>query len=150
MELPAHGLILKGRWLDLILSGEKNLEIRGQTTTKRGKVGLIKSGTGLVFGEVEIVGTFVIQRDSFGLYYSGHLVGANTLETLNYKVIHAWMLANPICYPEPIAYTHPRGAITWVDLQTGTKTKQGCSTSSSSTRKRKMPSDKDSVLRESL
>lgn len=144
MVLPADGLIVKGHWLDLILSGEKCLEIRGQTTTKRGTVGLIKSGTGLVFGEVDIVNTFIIQRADFDLYFSGHMVDSSTLGELSYKVIHAWMLTKPVRYAEPISYKHPRGAITWVDLRPDAKTKQGCSTSSS--RKRKRPSDKDAVF----
>lgn len=49
------GLIIKSKWADLILSGEKTWEIRGSQTHQRGRIGIIKSGTGKIFGSVELV-----------------------------------------------------------------------------------------------
>lgn len=125
MPLPDHALIVKGKWLDLILSGEKRLEIRATNTTKRGRVGLIKSGSGLVVGEVEIVNTFTIERAQFETYRPDHLVDPDTLQSLKYRRIHAWRLANPISYDVPIPYEHPQGAIQWVCLRPRTETKRG-------------------------
>ncbi len=48
------GLIIKPKWADLILTGQKTWEIRGSRTNKRGTIGIIKSGTGKVFGTVEL------------------------------------------------------------------------------------------------
>ena len=43
-------LIVKEKWLNMILDGYKSLEIRGVRTHKRGLIGLIQSGTGEVKG----------------------------------------------------------------------------------------------------
>ena len=45
------GLIVKKRWLNLILSGKKTIEIRGSNTKKIGQpIYLLESGTNLVKG----------------------------------------------------------------------------------------------------
>ncbi len=48
-------LIIKEPYTDLILSGVKTWEIRGSRTHKRGKIGLIKSGSGTIIGEADLV-----------------------------------------------------------------------------------------------
>ncbi|MGP4062272.1 ASCH domain-containing protein [Halobacillus sp. H74] len=50
-----NGLLVKSPWIDLLLTGKKRWEIRGVNTKKRGRVGLIKSGSGMVFGTIDIV-----------------------------------------------------------------------------------------------
>ena len=45
------GLIIKSPWIDYILDKEKIWEIRGSSTTIRGPILLIKSGTDKVYGE---------------------------------------------------------------------------------------------------
>lgn len=115
MALPSHGLILKEKWLQLVLLGLKTLEIRGKSTKKRGVIGLIKSGTGKVFGQVKIVDSFVIDRANFHLYRDRHYVADSS--NVPYKTIHGWSLAEPITYDVPVAYDHCRGAQTWVVLQ---------------------------------
>ncbi len=49
------GLIIKPKWADLILSGDKTIEIRGSRTKIRGEIGIIKSGSKKVFGTVELM-----------------------------------------------------------------------------------------------
>lgn len=45
------GLIIKHKWLELILSGKKTIEIRGSDTKKKGQViYLLESGTSKVVG----------------------------------------------------------------------------------------------------
>ena len=51
------GLLVKSPWVDFILNGKKTWEIRGSNTRIRGRVGLIKSGSGTVMGTVKIVGS---------------------------------------------------------------------------------------------
>ena len=48
-------LIIKKEHLDKILNGEKTWEIRGSKTHKRGKIGLIQSGSGTIVGECELI-----------------------------------------------------------------------------------------------
>lgn len=135
--LPKSGLIVEQRWLDLILSGEKVLEIRGTNTLKRGLVGLIKSGSNHVFGEVEIVNTFTIDRDAFHLYYQEHCVP--DAGVVPYKVIHAWCLARPKRYEKPVKYVHPRGAIIWVNLKPEQRVEETTSTKPKKKMKRSEP-----------
>jgi hypothetical protein len=42
------GLLIREPYIDWILNGPKIWEIRGSRTTKRGRIGLIQSGTGQV------------------------------------------------------------------------------------------------------
>ena len=58
--LPPSGLIVQKRWADLILSGQKTWEIRGETTKKRGRVAIFEKGSNSVAGEVEIVDCFLV------------------------------------------------------------------------------------------
>ena len=54
-----YGLIIKKKWLELILNGKKNLEIRGSDTKHINEpIALIESGSGLVIGTAVISGTF--------------------------------------------------------------------------------------------
>lgn len=50
------GLIIKEKWLRLILSGLKSWEIRGSRTKKRGTIYLIQSGSSHIMGQVEKAG----------------------------------------------------------------------------------------------
>lgn len=55
------GLIVKKRWLNLILSGKKTIEIRGSNTKKIGQpIYLLESGTNLVKGTCIIDSTYPI------------------------------------------------------------------------------------------
>jgi len=49
-----NGLIIKPEWADLILSGKKTWEIRGSQTHIHGTIGIIKSGSGLIYGRVDL------------------------------------------------------------------------------------------------
>ena len=50
-----NGLLIRTPWIDLILGGSKTWEIRGTRTSKRGRIGLIQSGTGAVIGVADLV-----------------------------------------------------------------------------------------------
>jgi hypothetical protein len=51
-------LIIKEKYLNQIFDEDKTLEIRGTKTKKRGKIGLIQSGSGKVFGECYLIDCF--------------------------------------------------------------------------------------------
>jgi hypothetical protein len=119
------GLIIKSPWLDKILTGEKTWEIRSRRTHLRGTIGIIKSGSGQVFGTVELVNCLDI---SLAMYMNsrekhciqvgqkpGSIVGAHSM--------WAWVMQNPIIYSKPIPYVHPQGAVIWVNLGVQTHAK---------------------------
>ncbi|WP_394217627.1 ASCH domain-containing protein [Halobacillus trueperi] len=117
------GLLIKEPWIDMILNGEKTWEIRGTNTKQRGTVGLIKSGTGQVFGTVEIVDSRPLTKADYEKSTNHHGIPEEDCKQMPYKQTHAWVLQNPVLYEKPIAYTHPRGAVIWVDLEKAMKRK---------------------------
>jgi hypothetical protein len=48
-------LLIRASYIDWILNRSKIWEIRGSRTTKRGRIGLIQSGTGKVVGVADLV-----------------------------------------------------------------------------------------------
>lgn len=110
------GLLIKSPWIDLILDGKKNWEIRGSNTKKRGEIGLIKSGSGMVYGTVNIVESKELTLEEYQNGSHRHCVNSGDTSQLPYKKTYAWVLNNPIIYETPIPYQHPMGAVIWVDL----------------------------------
>lgn len=107
-------LIIKKEHLDKILAGIKTWEIRGSRCLKRGKIGLIESGSGLIVGECEIndcIGPLSVKefRNNSDKHCSANM-------ELHYKKTYGWVLKNAEKYSKAIKYKHPRGAIIWVKV----------------------------------
>lgn len=109
------GLIVKPKWADLILKGDKTLELRSSNTKIRGTIGIIKSKTGQVFGEVDIVDSIELTDDMFYELQDKHKVFCERDE-ISYKKIYAWVLENPKIYENPVSYTHKQGCVIWVNI----------------------------------
>lgn len=107
--------IVKEHWGNLILDGSKPWEIRGTGTQVRGRVGVIFSGTGMIQGSVEIVGTSLLLREDFNLFRKYHHI-LGDFEDLPYKRPHIWLLRNATRFSEPVPYQHRQGAVVWVRL----------------------------------
>ena len=122
-SVPSYGLIIKKKWLDLILSGEKTIELRSRDTTKRGPVALIESGSGLIRGEVTLFNTYKLPQGMLSVYQYCHRV--EDLSEIKYPVVWAWCVRSPVRYAEPIPYTHPRGAVVWVSLHSSSRAERG-------------------------
>jgi hypothetical protein len=117
---PLRGLMVREPWANLILSGKKTWEIRGTRTGIRGLIYIIPSGSGRIAGRCEIVDCVgPVSIDELIANSSAHLTPPDELRLLGlpYKRTFAWVLANPRRFDDPIPYTHPSGAITWVDLE---------------------------------
>jgi hypothetical protein len=109
------GLVIKEPWVDLILDGEKTLEIRGNRTLRRGTIKLIKSGSGLIVGTVDIVDVYELDKAFFDELRPLHCIQQD-FTTLPYPKAFGWCLENPVRYENPIPYKHPLGAVIWVKL----------------------------------
>lgn len=124
---PERGLMIREPYISLILMNKKRWELRGTPTKLRGRIGLIRSGSGLVVGECEIVDClgpldFETLRASRELSFEenhelaldGHLpyVQKDGITSKTY----AWVITCPLVYTRPLHYHHPSGAITFVDL----------------------------------
>ena len=108
-------LIIKPYWADLILKGEKTLELRGSNTKIRGRIGIIKSKTGKVFGEVDLVDCIKLTDEDFYTLVDKHKVTCSR-EDISYKNIYAWVIENPVIYKEPKDYVHKQGCVIWVNI----------------------------------
>jgi hypothetical protein len=108
------GLIIKSPWIELIFQGKKTWEIRGSNTNIRGKIALIKSGTGTILGTVDLVESKKLTVQEYQNSQRFHCIEDNT--EIPYKNIYAWVLENPILFKEPIPYKHPQDAVIWVNV----------------------------------
>jgi hypothetical protein len=108
------GLIIKPYWANLILNGEKTWEIRGSNTNIRGTVAIIKSGTGMIYGTVVLTNSFPVTQEAFDQGVRNHRI-PETFEN-PYKQRYVWEMSAPKLFQHPIPYTHPQGAVIWVNL----------------------------------
>lgn len=116
IQIPDKGLILLPNWAELILNGLKTWEIRSSNTKKRGRIAIIASKTGKIFGEVDLVDSFPLTEELYKNNLSRHRINCQYSNLPpNYRWV--WQLANPVIYKTPIPYTHPQGAVIWVNLK---------------------------------
>jgi len=113
------GLVIASPWISLILSGQKDWEMRGRRTDHRGWFALIWKGMGEVYGvaklvdvrpslnEDEMVSNFDRHRIPEEAIRAGEVAGWTT----------PWVLSDVIRLPRPVRYKHPSGAVTWVKLE---------------------------------
>jgi len=112
-----RGLVIKQPWIDLIFDGKKTWEIRGSNTKIRGTIALIQSRSGKVIGTAELVDSIPLDLPSYQTNQMRHQIPLDRFEGLPYPKTHAWVLENAVRFDEPIPYTHPQGAVIWVDLK---------------------------------
>lgn len=111
------GLIVKTNWADMLLSGIKTWEIRGGQTHKRGTIGIVKSGTGKVWGTVDLVDCISLHGSDAAELFSSNWDKHRVLSgAVNYKKPWAWVVENPVILSKPVPYLHKQGAVIWVKL----------------------------------
>jgi len=109
----SKGLLIRPPWIHLILQGIKTWEMRSTDTRYRGPILLIEAGAGLVLGKAELVGTRKILPEERAATQSCHQVSELTLLD---RWCYAWQLEHAHAFLVPKPYSHPRGAVIWVNL----------------------------------
>ncbi|KQN97006.1 ASCH domain-containing protein [Paenibacillus sp. Leaf72] len=109
-----NGLLIREPWIEMILNGLKVWEIRGRNTNIRGKIALIRSGSGLIVGTTELVQSIPITLEEFASHFDFHRVPSTT--HITYSTPHAWVFTNTQRLSKPVPYIHPPGAVRWVNL----------------------------------
>lgn len=116
LEQELRGLIVRTPWVDYLLDGTKSWEIRGSATSLRGRIALIRGGSGLVVGTISLVDCHRLSRDEYLQGEAYHRIPTSQTEALPYKHPYAWVMTDPEPFKDPIPYQHPRGAVIWVNL----------------------------------
>lgn len=118
IELPERGLIVRDPWVSLILSRRKSWELRTRPTKIRGRIALIKAGSGLVVGEARLIDCLPKQtRWDMICGISRHQIPRDELDdAIKAGWVFPWVIENAYRYRNPVPYKHPRGAVTWVNL----------------------------------
>ena len=129
--------IIKPEWADMIFAGKKIWEIRGETTKKRGSVGIILKGASSICGEVNITDSFPVgswngqewtpcgREEDF--IWAQQNMSKHCIEDpgmLSYKTAYAWVLDSPVRYKVPVPFNRPRGPQQWVRVQERTASAQ--------------------------
>ncbi len=108
-----YALIIKKKWLDLILSGKKQWEIRGVSTTKSGWIHLAQSKAGgKILGRAFLQECLKVPRTSFMKHMELHRI--SKISEVSYKSIFAWVLTDAERFTPPLSYDHSQGAVIWV------------------------------------
>ena len=106
-------LVVKKTWLDLILAGAKDWEIRGCKTSKRGWIHFAESGAGgRLVGRARLVDCQRIDKHTFTRSFTRHRIPA--WAQVKYKQVYAWVLENVQAFEKPFKYKHKLGAVIWV------------------------------------
>ena len=110
------GLLIKKKWLDKILRGEKVWEIRGSGCSYSGEIALIESGSGKVRGLARVKGVIgPMTLSDLKRFTPRHQVDETTLtEWGGYKNNYCWALTDVRKLDAPVSYRHPQGAVIWV------------------------------------
>ena len=105
-----YALVVKKQWLDLILAKEKDWEIRGCATNRRGWIHFAESQAGgKLIGRARLVDCVALQRKSFQTHYAHHRV--SDISMVPYKTIYAWVLEDAERFVAPFKYFHQVGAV---------------------------------------
>jgi hypothetical protein len=112
------GLIIREPWIGMILTGRKTWEMRGRQTPYRGRVGLIRKGTGMVVAVAEIVDSLpALDPAGFRAARGRHgIPPEKDLEVLQAGWICPWVLSGTRILAHPISAAQKPGAVTWVRL----------------------------------
>ena len=117
MEITS-ALIIDRPWINKILNGEKDWEMRSTQCSKKGYIGLIEKGTGMVVGIAKLhrsSGPYSRTEMIRNIHRHGipaDMIDSGSVDKWNY----AWELGYIQRLTPPVPYTHRSGAVTWVTL----------------------------------
>jgi len=112
-----NGLIIRSPWVEMILDGKKTWEIRGRSTHLRGKIALIRGGSGLIVGTCHLVGVVgPLKPEEYRMNAPKAGLTRSETQRLPYEKTYAWVLRGARKFRHPRRYRHPSGAVIWVKL----------------------------------
>lgn len=117
-----NAIVIDTPAVDNILSGKNAWEMRSTATKQRGLVALIRKDSGTVVGIAELVdSTGPFSKEEILAHQSRHLISTQRLNDPKIaKWNKAWVMRNARPLLKPIPYSHPNGAVIWVNLDAQT------------------------------
>ena len=112
-------LVVAEPWIGMILDGTKTWEMRSKVTRQRGRVALIRKGSGQVVGTAILADCLApITASAYAVAQDRHRIppGDQPWAIANGYLI-PWVLRDAGPLPQPVSYRHPSGAVTWVVLE---------------------------------
>lgn len=109
-----RALIIDSPHIDRILLGQKIWEMRSTPTKIRGRIGLIKKGTGLIVGSADLYDVGNALNEFTALLTAEYHMVADLNKIKKWKF--PWMLKDVVKFKKPIPYRHPKGAVIWVKI----------------------------------
>lgn len=112
-------LVIADPWIGMILDGSKTWEMRSSATRIRGRFGLIRKGTGAIWGVATLVDCgSALSPDEMIRHLEKHRIPEAMITSGEVaKWNHPWMIRDVRTLPKPVAYNHRPGAVTWVNLE---------------------------------
>ena len=120
MDNVERALVVDEPWISAILQGEKTWEMRKTACHKRGRVGLIRKGSGLVVGTATLAASLppLESREAYADAELRHRIPPDRQgDAFDDGWRTPWVLESVRPLPTPVPYDHPNGAVIWVTLQ---------------------------------
>jgi len=115
MTMTDLALIIDEPWISEILAVRKIWEMRSRPTQIRGRIRLIRKGSGLIVGEARLYDSKPkLSPDEFARNYLKHRIPFDM--SIYEKWPYPWAMDHAVAYDEPIPYNHPQGAVVWVKI----------------------------------
>ena len=111
-----RGLIIADPWIEHILEGRKDWEMRARPTAHRGWFGLIRKGSEQVLGLARLVDcAAALSSSEMIASYDHHRIPERMIRSGEVsKWVVPWKLADVRVLDRPIPYAHKNDAVTWV------------------------------------
>ncbi|MFM9859054.1 ASCH domain-containing protein [Pseudoxanthobacter sp. M-2] len=112
-------MIIDEPWMGLILRGEKTWEMRRTGCQIRGRIALIRKGSGQVVGTADVLGSLpeIASAEEYGLAEDKHRIPPERQDrAFSDGWRTPWVLERALPLSQPVAYDHPSGAVIWVQL----------------------------------
>lgn len=113
------GLIIDEPWIGLILRGRKAWEMRKTACHHRGRIALIRKGSGRIVGTADVVDSLPSSdtAEAYARAEPQHRIPVGRQEQAFKDGWRTpWVLANAHTLDAPVPYNHPSGAVIWVNL----------------------------------
>lgn len=119
-EYEARGLLILEPWISKILGRQKRWELRTRPTKIRGRIALIRSGSGLVVGTADLTNCIKLDEEMLRKNLHKHRVpiedALRYLRSTRDRVLYAWVMTDARRYKKPRPYAHRGGAVIWHGL----------------------------------